>query len=59
MHPNWVPYVAVADISKTVEKAEKLGAIVLMAPHKEIREGTSAILLDPTGAVFAVIQLKL
>lgn len=57
VEPNWVPYIAVENISDTVKKVKQLGGFVLIAPREEVREGTSAIISDPSGAVFAVIQL--
>lgn len=51
---NWLPYVEVDDVKKTVAKAEKAGAKVL-APFMEIGEmGAIAVLADPTGAAFGV-----
>jgi len=57
VEPNWVPYIAVENISDTIDKVKQFGGFVLIAPRKEVREGTSAIISDPSGAVCAVIQL--
>jgi predicted enzyme related to lactoylglutathione lyase len=57
VEPDWVPYVAVSDTAAIVEKAVKLGAQVLIEPDGTNRAGTTAILADPSGAVFAVHQL--
>jgi len=54
--PNWVPYIAVADVASVAEKAERLGGRVLIKPDQEIREGRVAIIADPSGAVFAIQQ---
>ncbi|WP_296704775.1 VOC family protein, partial [Algoriphagus sp.] len=51
---HWVPYIRVADVNMTVEKAKNAGAQVLINPSPEIRNGSVALLLDPTGAPFAV-----
>lgn len=51
---HWVPYIRVADVNITVEKAKDAGAQVLISPSPEIRNGSVALLLDPTGAPFAV-----
>lgn len=51
---HFVPYVRVADVNATVEKAKAAGAQILIAPSPEIRGGTSALFLDPTGAPLAI-----
>ena len=50
----WLPYVAVADVNKTLAKAKKLGAKIVL-PFTEIGDmGTIGIFLDPTGASLGV-----
>ncbi|MEN2281587.1 VOC family protein [Algoriphagus sp. SE2] len=51
---HWVPYIRVADVNATVEKAKSAGAQVLISPSPDIRNGSVALLLDPTGAPLAV-----
>ncbi|SIN66814.1 VOC family protein [Algoriphagus halophilus] len=51
---HWVPYIRVADVNTTVEKAKNAGAKVLISPNADIRNGSVALLLDPTGAPLAV-----
>ena len=53
----WNAYFAVANIEETLALAEKLGAKVV-SPARTIAEGTFAILSDPNGAVFSVMQMK-
>ncbi len=55
--PNWQTYFAVADCDATVTKVQELGGKVLM-PGMDIDQGRFAVVSDPHGAVFAVIQLK-
>ena len=55
--PNWVPYISVGDIEAIVLKAEKLGGKALVGLDPD-REDDVAILADPSGAVFGVIQLQ-
>lgn len=55
--PNWVPYIGVSDIEAIVEKAKKLGGKVLVGLDPD-REDDVAILADPSGAVFGVLQLR-
>ncbi len=56
--PNWLVYVAVADANATVKKAAQLGGTVLKDAFDVMDYGRMAVLMDPTGAVFAVWQAK-
>ena len=53
---HWASYVSVANVDETVEKAESLGATVLMQPMDVFDAGRMAALMDPTGAVFSIWQ---
>src|SRR5215472_7413142 len=53
--PHWLSYFTVADCDATVAKAQSLGGSVMM-PKTTIPQGTFAVLADPAGAAFAVIQ---
>ena len=53
--PYWLTYFRVADCEATVQKAQSLGGTVMM-PKTSIPQGTFAVLADPAGAAFAVIQ---
>lgn len=55
--PNWLTYFAVADSDATVAKAKELGGSAIM-PGMDTDQGRFAVLADPHGAVFAVIQMK-
>jgi len=52
---HWMIYFAVADTSATVAKAEQLGGAV-QVPPTDSPQGPFAILRDPQGATFSVIQ---
>jgi predicted enzyme related to lactoylglutathione lyase len=52
--PNWLPYVKVKDPEAIVKKVEPLGGMVILAPGKDIRNGSVAIVADVTGAVIAI-----
>lgn len=54
--PFWLVYFAVANTDNTVKRAQELGA-KLMMPAMDIPFGRFAVLTDPQGASFAVIQL--
>lgn len=51
---HWVPYIRVADINDIISKAKAAGANILIEPSPEVRGGTSALFLDPTGAPVAI-----
>jgi predicted enzyme related to lactoylglutathione lyase len=54
---HWLVYFAVANTDDVVKKAQELGGQV-MAPAMDIPQGRMAVLADPQGAAFAVIQLS-
>lgn len=51
--PLWMAYFAVADIDEGVNKAQSLGAKVVV-PRTDIPEGSYAVFSDPQGATFAL-----
>jgi hypothetical protein len=52
----WMPYVRVKDVEETVAKAKAAGAHIMMEPNPDIRKGTVAVFLDPTGGQITVQQ---
>jgi predicted enzyme related to lactoylglutathione lyase len=50
---GWMPYVQVPSVAKSVAKAERLGAKVML-PEEDIGMGSIAIFVDPTGAMFGI-----
>jgi len=52
-HPDWLPYIAVEDPEATIKLAEQLGATILMNTET-ITGDKSAVIADPTGAVFSI-----
>ena len=50
----WVPFVRVADPAVTAARAVELGGRVVLAPAKDVRGGSLAIILDPGGAPLAL-----
>ncbi|GHF46769.1 hypothetical protein HNQ07_002442 [Deinococcus metalli] len=55
--PHWMTYFAVDDIQQAVKTAEASGGTVTVTPF-DSPFGTIAVLADPDGATFSVIQLK-
>ncbi len=56
--PNWAVYFAVADLDASLDKANSLGANVVMSPMEVEHVGRFAFLCDPQGAHLALIQLS-
>jgi uncharacterized protein len=54
--PQWLAYVAVADVAASTRKAKELGAKVVMDKTQVGEIGWMSILTDPTGANFALWQ---
>jgi len=52
--PSWLTYFAVADPDAATAKVQALGGEVLLAPSPEIREGTQALIADPSGAILVL-----
>jgi predicted enzyme related to lactoylglutathione lyase len=55
--PNWAVYFAVADLDTSLEQAKSLGGTVEVPPMQVENVGRFAVLQDPQGAYFSVIQL--
>ena len=53
---NWLVYFAVDDTDATVAKARELGGAVAVEPMDIPDVGRFAVLTDPHGSAFAVIQ---
>ena len=53
---HWLPYVLVADVDATVKKAKKLRGKVCVPPVDVPTVGRIAVLADPQGAAFGIIQ---
>jgi uncharacterized protein len=53
VNPHWMPYIAVQDPSKFIDKVEDLGGKVIVG-REGIAGHSAAIIADPTGAVFTI-----
>lgn len=53
---RWIGYISVADVAATVKKVQDLGGRLLLAPRQVPDRGQLAILADPEGALFGVLQ---
>jgi len=56
--PVWLTSFGVADPAAAAMRAESLGGKVLLAPSSDVREGTMAIVADPSGALVVLQQVK-
>ena len=55
-HPHWMNFVRVTDATGAAQKAVALGGRVLVEPRPDRHGGQLAILADPTGAPFGVME---
>lgn len=53
---QWVPYLKVNDPATIITAAKQAGGSVILAPNKNIRNGSVGIIQDPYGAIIAVQQ---
>ncbi len=53
---QWVPYIGVADVDIVAEKAKSLGAKMMLPPSTMDDMGRYALLRDPTGALFGLLD---
>ena len=51
---HWIPYVRVDDPAALAKRVERLGGKVLLAPSGDVRKGTVAVVMDPSGAALAL-----
>lgn len=56
LHPHWLNYVRVDDAAATAAKVEALGGRVLVAPRVDRHGGKLAIVADPSGAAFGLME---
>lgn len=54
--PHWVMYIAVPNIDETIAKIERLGGSTLSPPIEVPNVGRLRTMLDPQGAMFALLQ---
>jgi predicted enzyme related to lactoylglutathione lyase len=54
----WLPYVEVADIKAATKKAQSLGAKVMKDVSAVAEMGWLSIIVDPTGAMLGLWQVK-
>ena len=55
-HPHWLNFVRVVNVSEVAAKAAALGGKVLVEPHVDRHGGQLAVIADPSGAPFGVME---
>jgi predicted enzyme related to lactoylglutathione lyase len=58
VEPNWLPYVVVADTVATLRRIDQAGGRILATQPELAESARIAIVMDPTGGVFAVQQVE-
>lgn len=56
--PDWLGFVRVADIDRTVANARRLGATIDAEPGQPEAGSRTAVITDPTGGTFGVVQFE-
>lgn len=56
--PAWLTHFAVTDPVAAARRVDALGGRVLLAPSPELRNGSMALVADPTGAVLVLSQMQ-
>ncbi|WP_298444366.1 VOC family protein [uncultured Ferrimonas sp.] len=56
MPPQWLMYVAVADLDNSIATAQRLGG-ELIVPERAMGKDRMAVIADPAGAVLALYQV--
>lgn len=56
LHPHWLNFVRVDNTSAAAAKVKALGGQVLVAPHLDRHGGSIAVVADPTGAPFGLLE---
>jgi|SRR4051794_37150191 len=54
----WIPYVLVDDLASSTEKARKLGGEIIKENQTVPNMGVFSIINDPTGATFALWEVR-
>ena len=56
LHPHWLNFVRVVNTVDSVAKVKALGGQVLVAPHLDRHGGSIAVVADPSGAPFGLLE---
>jgi uncharacterized protein len=56
LHPHWLNFIRVESTAAAAAKVESLGGRVLVQPHVDRHGGEIAVVADPTGAPFGLLE---
>lgn len=56
--PTWLTYFGVEDAAAAAQRVEALGGKVILPPSPQLREGTMAVVTDPTGALLVLQKVS-
>lgn len=56
--PQWLIYIVVDDVAKSVERCEERGGEVIIPPRELGSEGVYCVIRDPAGAVAALYSVS-
>jgi predicted enzyme related to lactoylglutathione lyase len=56
--PVWLTYFGVEDPVSAAARVQALGGKVILPPSPQLRDGTMAVVADPTGALFALQKVS-
>ncbi len=56
LHPRWLSYVRVDDVAASAAQVQSLGGRVLVDPHVDRHGGRIAVVADPGGAAFGLME---
>jgi predicted enzyme related to lactoylglutathione lyase len=54
--PSWLPYILVADVPATLERARKAGGRVVLPPRADLLFGNLAVIADREGALIGIVN---
>ena len=52
--PVWLTYIGVKDPAVAAERALSLGGRIIIPPSDDLRNGTLAVVADPSGAILVL-----
>ena len=58
VEPNWIPYIPVASIDVALQSISDAAGAVLVRSDEDDEEGPAAVVMDPTGGVFAIQEVR-
>jgi predicted enzyme related to lactoylglutathione lyase len=58
VEPNWIPYMPVANVADTLQRIDDAGGALLLKSDDSDGSAAVAIVVDPTGGVFAIQQAE-